>query len=91
LYSVTSAGIPELSTTTQYEFDNNKNSFRSFYKLMIPGINTNSNNIIKETLTIHFIAEQLPDKVQITATSYTYDSRGYPIRKNSTDEFIYEK
>ncbi len=89
-YSLTSAGIPELSTTTQYEFDNNKNPFRSFYRLMTPGIHTNLNNIIKETLTIRSADGQLPDKVQVTITSYVYDTRGYPVRKNSTVEFIYE-
>lgn len=89
-YSLTSAGTPELSTTTQYEFDNNKNPYRSFYRLMTPGIHTNLNNIIKETLTIRSADGKLPDKVQVTTTSYTYDTRGYPVRKNDTVEFIYE-
>jgi hypothetical protein len=90
LYSVTSAGVPELSTTTQYEFDNHHNPFKSFYRLMTPGINTNRNNIIKETLTIHFKAGEGTDKVQITSNSYTYDTKGYPIRKNGTVEYLYE-
>lgn len=90
LYSITSDGLPELSTTTQYEFDNNQNPLRSFYRLMTPGINTNRNNIVKETFTIHFKADQGPDKVQTTVTSYTYDSRGYPISKNDTIKYLYE-
>ena len=53
LYSVSSSGLAELNTTTQYEFDNNQNPYRSFQRLLSPGINTNPNNITKEIYTIH--------------------------------------
>jgi hypothetical protein len=32
----------------------------------------------------------LLSKVQITLNSYTYDSNGYPLRKNGTVEYLYE-
>ena len=56
LYNLSATGVAELSTTTQYEFDNKQNPYQSFSKLMTPGINTNQNNIIKETYTIHLTA-----------------------------------
>jgi hypothetical protein len=89
LYSVTSTGVAELSTTTQYEFDKFQNPYKSFSRLMIPGINTNQNNIIKETYTIHVKAGQGTDIVQTTVFSYTYNSSGFPIKKNTTVEYIY--
>ena len=88
--SISISGLPELNTTTQYEFDNYKNPFKTFYILMIPGINTNPNNIIKETLTIHFLPGQGTNIVQTTISSYTYNSLGYPVRKNGNIEFLYE-
>lgn len=90
LYSISSAGLPELSTTTQYEFDNHQNPFKSFYTLMIPGIYTNPNNIIKETYIIHFKPEEGTDIVRTTLTSYTYNSEGYPTRKNDASEYLYK-
>lgn len=89
LYTVSSKGIAELSTTTQFEFDNYQNPFRSFSRLVAPGINTNRNNITKEIVTIHFKPGQGPDLVQTSVFSYIYNSNGYPIRKNSTLEYVY--
>jgi hypothetical protein len=89
LYSVTSGGVAELSTTTSYEFDNYQNPYKSFSRLMIPGINTNQNNIIKETYTIHVEAGQGADIIQTTIFTYTYNSAGFPIKKNASVEYIY--
>ena len=90
LYSILSSGLAELSTTKQYEFDNYQNPFKTFNRLITPGINTNPNNIIKETFTIHFKPGQGTDIVQITSTSYDYNSKGYPIRKNGSVEYFYK-
>lgn len=90
LYSIIPDDIPELSTTTEYEFDNYKNPFKSDYKLFIPGMNTNTNNIVKETLTIHFKPGEGTDIVQTTINSYEYNKRGYPVRKNGNIEYAYE-
>jgi hypothetical protein len=89
LYNLPSTGVGELITTTQYEFDSQKNPFVSTGRLMIPGINTNQNNIIKETYTIHLTADQGSDNVQVTQTAYTYNAVGYPITKNSNISFVY--
>lgn len=90
LYYVPSTGVAEMSTITRYEFDNKQNPYKSFNSLMTPGINTNRNNIIRETYTIHFKVDQGPETVQITETSYAYNDKGYPIRKNGTVGYVYE-
>jgi len=81
-------GSIKLSTTTEYEFDNKKNPYLLF-KLQIPGIYTNQNNIIKETYSLWFEVDSSIDKVQITETTYEYNNSGYPIKKNGTVEFVY--
>jgi len=81
-------GTVKLSTTTAYEFDNKKNPYLQF-KIQIPGINTNQNNIIKETYTLWFEVDASIDKVQITATTYEYNDAGYPVKKNGTIEYVY--
>jgi len=90
VYSIASSGLPEINTTTQYEFDNYQNPFKVFYRLMTPGINTNPNNIIKETYTIHFKPGQGTEITRITLNSYTYNSNGYPVRKNGNIQYLYE-
>jgi hypothetical protein len=90
LYNVPTTGVAELSTTTQYEFDNQQNPYKSFSGLEKPGINTNSNNIVKETYTINMSASQGAEKAQVTATSYAYNGKGYPVSKNSNVEYVYE-
>jgi hypothetical protein len=89
LYNLPLTGAAELSTTTQYEFDNQQNPYESFIGLMTPGINTNHNNIIKETYTIHLSANLGPEKVQVTENSYAYNAKGYPISKNKNVEYVY--
>ena len=81
-------GTVKLSTTTAYEFDDKKNPYLMF-KMQIPGINTNQNNIIKETYTLWFEVDSSIDKVQITATTYEYNDAGYPVKKNGTIEYVY--
>jgi len=89
-YYVSDIGDAELSTTTKYEFDNKHNPYKSFKRLLLPGINTNQNNIIKETYTIHFEVDPYIDTIQITETSYEYNDREYPIRKNKSTEYVYK-
>lgn len=90
LYNLPSTGVAELITTTQYVFDSQQNPFKSFSKLRIPGINTNLNNISKETYTINSKIDQGTDKVQVTQNSYAYNVKGYPISKNGNVKYVYE-
>jgi hypothetical protein len=89
-YNVSSSGITELSTTTEYEYDNMDNPFQSFRRLITPGIYTNPNNIIKKTFTIHFEVDQSIQKVQITINTYEYDDKGYPVKVNGVTEYVYK-
>jgi hypothetical protein len=90
LYNMPSSGVAELIASTSYAFDNSQNPYKLFSRLMVPGITTNQNNIIKETYTIHLTPDQGPDKVQVTETSYQYNALGYPTTKNSNVSFVYE-
>jgi hypothetical protein len=90
LFNMPSTGVAELITTTNYTFDNKANPYKLLNGLMIPGINTNRNNIVKETNTIHISQDQGPDKVQIAESSYKYNTLGYPISKNDNISFVYE-
>jgi hypothetical protein len=90
LFNPTSSGIAELITTTQYSFDSERNPFKYAGNATIPGINTNLNNIIKETYTIHFPADQGSDKIEITSSTYAYNGIGYPITKNSNVSYVYQ-
>jgi len=88
-YWILANGEPTLRTTTEYEFDNKHNPYKKLGSFMLPGRSTNSNNIIKETYTLHFEVDKFTDKVQITENSYTYNSEGYPISKNDSEFYIY--
>jgi len=89
-YFSSSTGIVELSTTTEYEYDNMHNPYQAFKRLLTPGIYTNPNNITKETYTIYFEVDQWTQKVQITNNSYEYNDKGYPIKVNGLTEYVYK-
>ena len=90
LYNLPVTGSAELITTTQYEFDSKLNPYKYYSKSLIPGIDTNQDNIIKVTCTIKINPAQGSDKVQITQDTYTYNSAGYPATKNTNTTFIYK-
>ncbi len=82
-------GTPELQTSTEYEFDNKHNPYFPFGKLLNPGQNTNPNNIVKETYTLHSEVDKFIDKVQIKEYNYEYSSMGYPISRSDGFEYVY--
>ena len=87
-FNVSADGSSTLSTTTAYEFDQQKNPYL-LLKMPEPGQNTNQNNILKETYTIYFEVDPSIDKVQIVQTTYEYNDKGYPTKKNGMIDFIY--
>ncbi len=89
LYNLPESGTAELSTVTRYTYDNEPNPYKAHNSLQIPGINTNINNILKETYTIHLTADQGSDKVQVTENSYKYNALGYPLSVNDNVTFVY--
>jgi hypothetical protein len=90
LYDQSASGVAEPSTTTKYVFDNKQNPYKTFNSLMIPGINTNRNNVTKEIYIIHVRAGIGGEKVQATENSYEYNINGYPVSKNGNVQYIYE-
>jgi hypothetical protein len=90
LYNLLASGNSELVTTTTYVFDNEQNPYQNISNIMIPGIYTNRNNIIKETYTIHLSPSEGADNVQITENSYEYNTLGYPITRNGNLKYIYK-
>lgn len=88
-YWILASGESELQTTTVYEFDSNLNPYKAFSSLLIPGRNTNTNNITKETYTIHFDVDQFTNNVQITENYYQYNSQRFPVTKNDSETYIY--
>jgi len=90
LYNLSATGAAELITTTQYAYDKQPNPYKTVSKLTIPGINTNENNIVKQTYTIHLPADHGPDNVSITENTYAYNATGYPISQNGNVQYIYK-
>jgi hypothetical protein len=90
LFNIPSPETAELITTTQYAYDNQQNPFKSFKQLMLPGINTNVNNISKLTYTINSKTDQASDKIQITENTYEYNANGFPVSKNGNVKYVYK-
>lgn len=88
-YLILENGTEELQTRTDYKFDAKMNPYISFRGLMIPGRNTNRNNIVEKRYEHFFEVSGLSEKVSVTNDSYAYNENGYPIRKNGNLEFIY--
>lgn len=88
-YFVTDSGAAQLASTTEYEFDNKPNAYLSFKRLMTPGINTNQNNIIKETYSVNLEIGQPGQSTQVIETTYEYNESGYPVSKNGVYEYEY--
>ncbi|MGB3922692.1 MAG: hypothetical protein WBL00_02045, partial [Bacteroidales bacterium] len=93
-YHVSAGGSVELSTTTEYEFDDMHNPYLAFKCLLSPGRYTNPNNITKETYTLHFEVDKVDkwiQKVHVTINTYEYNSKGYPTKVNGEVEYIYKQ
>ena len=73
-----------------FVFDNKNNPYFSLRSLLIPGQNTNVNNIVKETYTLHFEVDKFIQPVQITEYSYEYNLMDYPVKRSDGWEFIYK-
>jgi hypothetical protein len=90
LYSIPITGDPVAINSTKYGFDGAPNPYRMNNKLLVPGINSNINNIVRETNTIYLPAALGSNNVSITENTYTYNTLGYLVSKNSNMTFVYE-
>ena len=89
VYYLNNEGVSELTTTTEYEYDDMHNPFQAFKRLMDPGVHTNPNNITKETYTLNFEVDPSIQKVQVTQNTYEYNYLGYPVKVNGTTKYEY--
>ena len=87
---MSSAGVAVLSTTTEYEYDEMHNPWKSFRRLLTPGIYTNPNNITKETYTLHFEVDPWIENIQVKEYSYEYNEKGYPVKVNGLTQYVYK-
>lgn len=88
-YFVLESGEHKLQTTTEFEFDHFHNPYYTFRGLMIPGQNTNPNNIIKETYTLHFDVDGFIEPIQIKEYRYEYNQLGYPVKRDDSYVYVY--
>jgi hypothetical protein len=75
----------KLFSTKKYEYDTKHNPFYAFAVEGIPGINTNKNNILKETSAYFYEGGPVEDSIQNTLY---YNELGYPSKINNR-EYIY--
>jgi hypothetical protein len=78
-----------LICTRSFEYDDKHNPFKVFNRLGTPGIYTNENNILKETVTPADITSGA-DTVQVIETTYEYNDQGYPVTKNGFIRYEYK-
>jgi hypothetical protein len=89
LFITSGTGPRHLSKIT-YEYDSFYNPYKIFEQAGNPGINTNTNNIIK-TKSINYEPSPGIPAVSESTTSYEYNfETGFPIRVINGEEFIYE-
>jgi hypothetical protein len=88
-YSVREDGTETLLTITEYEYDNMKNPFSSFSRLMMPGICTNENNIIRTTYTSYIEYSPYAGQAQVSTSAYEYNSDGYPVKVGDLKSYVY--
>lgn len=84
-----SSSEPKLIRETSFIYDDKNNPFKIFLDLGIPGIYTNTNNIIETSSVLY---ENVPgvDKYSTSRTTYEYNQKGFPILVNQTEEYIYD-
>lgn len=80
----------KLYCTKLYEYDKKHNPFNVFRQLLIPGVNTNENNIIKETQILADNDDPNFVTVQVTEFVYIYNDQDYPVLKNGYIRYEYK-
>ncbi len=89
-YPNTAGTGPEHLSKITFEYDSFHNPYKIFEQGGNPGINTNTNNIVK-TKTIHYEPAPGVPAYSESTTSYEYNyDTGFPVRVINGEEFIYE-
>jgi len=79
---------PNLIRKTSFKYDNKNNPFEIYKYLGYPGLYTNTNNIIESNSVLY---EDIPgiEKFTTSKTTYEYNTKGYPIKMNNSEEYKY--
>lgn len=88
-YFISADGNSKLKTQTEYEFDNKKNPYFSFNKLIYPGRNANPNNITKTTYTLYGETPSVIEWLDIATHTYEYNDLGFPVKVDSETSYEY--
>ncbi|GEM_PF-522046 len=84
-YFISEDGTSSLQSTRTYEFDEKHNPYLSFRALMMPGKNTNQNNVVKETYIIY----SDPDANRTMEYNYEYNIADYPVKRDDGFTYVY--
>jgi len=71
---------PKIQYSTTYEYDDKNNPFTIFAGEGTPGINTNKNNITKETTISYYSGDS---SSYSHSNTYQYNVAGYPVKANN--------
>lgn len=88
-YFTSADGTSKLSNETEYEFDDKKNPFSPFKKLLPPGRGTNQNNIVKKTYTLYGETPSAIELLEIKTHTYQYNASGYPLKVDGDTVYEY--
>jgi hypothetical protein len=78
-----------LICTRSFEYDDRHNPFKVFNRQGTPGIYTNENNIVKETLMLRDGTPGV-DSIQVTESTYEYNDLDYPVTKDGVIRYEYK-
>ncbi len=84
-YYMQNGDVAKLQTRILYEYDDKSNPHKVFEHEGTPGINTNTNNITRQT-SINYYGEE--EQSYTIENVYEYNDLGYPVKKNHL-EYIY--
>jgi hypothetical protein len=87
LYGGSEPGKSQLNCTYEYTYDNKINPYRAFKSLMLPGTNTNVNNVTREIYTV----QSMTNEKQVKEFNYVYNEKGFPVQVNKTMEYVYQQ
>ena len=80
---------PKLILEISFKYDDKNNPFRIYKDIGLPGLWTNTNNIIESNSVLY---EDTPgiDKFSTSKTTYEYNNKDFPIKVNNSYEYRYE-
>jgi len=88
-YIFTEGTGPELIRETTYKYDDKNNPFNIYKETGLPGLFSNTNNIIETNSTLYIEVPGI-DKYLTTKNTYIYNDKGFPVKEISgTSVFEY--